>query len=126
MSKFDISVGVLPDSVSDFHGKARVGDPALIVKHPEGPWTTAPYTKRVVLADDRGVTEVYTYTIDGIRITVGVTTTKGSTDGKPWERPALAYAASGPIDFYAEGDGSPNTFPTSAFYLFPKHRRDTP
>ena len=44
---FEIEIGELPGNVSEFtpiHGHPiRAGMPALVIRHPSGPWTTAAY-----------------------------------------------------------------------------------
>ena len=126
MEDFDVSVGTLPDSISEFHsaGSHRMGDPALVIRHISGPWSTTMYTSIASLINDPNVRVLGTHAVGKLGITVGVTTSKGSTDGVPWERPSLAYASDGGLDDLGVEDGSPNTYARSVFYLFPKHRSD--
>ena len=95
-----------------------------MIRHPSGPWTSAPYTS--ALEGDLRVKVLGTHAVDGIGITVGTTTSKGSTvlaDGKviEWGRPAIAYYSPDEIETLGEGDGVTNV-EDSALYLFPKHR----
>ena len=69
-----------------------------------------------------------THAVGSIGITVGLTTSKGSTvlpDGtvKEWERPAVAYYSPDKLDSLGEGDGVTNVV-DSAFYIFPKQRTE--
>ena len=128
MSGFDIEVGALPGNISEFHGAAsrRAGDPALVIRHPDWPWTTAAYS--TPLEEDPRVQVLGTHAVGGIGITVGLTTSKGSTvqaNGSvvEWERPALAYYSPDRIESLGEGDGVTN-FVDSAFYIFPKHKAE--
>ena len=126
---FQIEVGVLPGNISEFHGPAhlRAGDPALVIRHPDGPWTTAPYTAQHALEVDPHVQVLGTHAVGGIGITVGVTTRSGSTvlaDGtvREWERPAIAYYSPDKLESLGEGDGVTD-FANSAVYIFPKHAK---
>ena len=40
---FQIEVGEIPGSISEFKRKANIGDPALVIRHPSGPWTISAY-----------------------------------------------------------------------------------
>ena len=122
---FEIEVGTIPGNISEFHGPAhlRAGDPALVIRHPSAPWSTAPYNEPPSL--DPRVTDIKGYTVDGAHITVGLTTSKGSTvleDGTvdEWERPAIAYYSPDKLESLGEGDGVTD-FVDSAVYIFPKH-----
>ena len=124
MSGFDIALGTLPGNISEFHGPGslRAGDPALVIRHPSAPWTTAYYI--TPLENDPRVQVLGTHAVGSIGITVGLTTSKGSTvlaDGtvKEWERPAVAYYSPDKLDSLGEGDGVTD-FVDSAFYIFPK------
>ena len=111
--------------MTEFSGpiRLRMGDPCLIIRHPDGPWTTHPYTDPADLVNMRNAD---VHEVGGIKISTGETTVKGSTvlpDGtvKTWERPALAYASHDEFDSFGDGDGTGDTN-TDATYLFPKHR----
>ena len=126
MSDFDIQVGVLPGNISEFHGPAhlRAGDPALVIRHPSAAWTTSPYN--TPLEDDPRVQVLGTHAVGSIGITVGLTTSKGSTvlaqgTVEHWNRPAIAYYSPDKLESLGEGDGVTD-FANSAFYIFPKHR----
>ena len=128
MNDFDITVGTIPGNISEFHGPAhlRAGDPALVIRHPSAPWTSAPYNEP--LEGDPRVTVLGTHAVGSIGITVGVTTSKGSTvlaDGtvNEWERPAIAYYSPDKLENLAEGDGVTNV-ENSVLYLFPKHAKE--
>ena len=124
MTGFDISVGTIPGNISEFHGSAhlRAGDPALVIRHPSAPWSTSFYDSP--LEDDPRVQVLGTHAVDGIGITVGLTTSKGSTvlaDGtvEEWERPSVAYYSPDKMESLGEGDGVTD-FVNSAVYIFPK------
>ena len=126
MSSFEIEVGTLPGNISEFHGPAhlRAGDPALVIRHTSGPWSTSFYDKS--LESDPRVTAIEVYEVDGVAIAAGLTTSKGSTvqaDGKvvEWERPSVAYCSDDKLESLGEGDGVTD-FVNSAFYIFPKHK----
>ena len=130
MTDFDITVGTIPGNISEFHGPAhlRAGDPALVIRHPSAPWSTSFYA--TPLEDDSRVKVLGTHAVDGIGITVGLTTSKGSTveaDGKvvEWERPSVAYYSPDKMESLGEGDGVTD-FANSAVYIFPKHAKDNP
>ena len=125
---FQIEVGVLPGNISEFHGPAhlRAGDPALVIRHPSAPWSTMFFSFSI--ENDPNVKVLGTHAVDGIGITVGLTTSKGSTvlaDGtvEEWERPAVAYWSDGKLDYLGEGDGVTD-FVNSAFYIFRKHAKE--
>ena len=122
---FEIEVGTIPGNISEFHGPAhlRAGDPALVIRHPSAPWTSTLYTSP--LEGDPRVQVLGTHAVGSIGITVGVTTSKGSTvlaDGtvNEWERPAIAYYSPDKLESLGEGDGVTD-FANSAVYIFPKH-----
>ena len=126
MSKFSIEVGTIPGNISEFHGPAhlRAGDPALVIRHPDAPWTSTFYA--TPLEDDPRVEVLGTHAVGAIGITVGLTTSKGSTvlaDGtvSEWERPAIAYYSPSKLESLGEGDGVTN-FADSVLYLWPKHK----
>ena len=128
MTGFDITVGTIPGNISEFHGPAhlRAGDPALVIRHPSAPWTSAPYGSP--LESDPRVQVLGTHAVGSIGITVGLTTSKGSTvlaDGtvKEWERPAVAYYSPDNLESLGEGDGVTD-FVNSAVYIFPKHAKE--
>ena len=65
-----------------------------------------------------------THAVDGIGITVGETTSKGSTveaDGTvtEWVRPSVAYYSPDKLQSLGDGDGVTD-FVNSAVYIFPK------
>ena len=124
---FQIEVGTIPGNISEFHGPGslRAGDPALVIRHPSAPWSTSFYN--TPLEDDPRVTVLGTHAVGSIGITVGLTTSKGSTveaDGKvvEWERPSVAYYSPDKLESLGEGDGVTN-FADSAVYIFPKHKK---
>ena len=99
---FEIEVGTIPGNISEFHGPAslRAGEPALVIRHPDGPWSTsAPYTDP--LEGDSRVKVLGTHTVGSIGITVGLTRSKGST-----------VLADGTVK-NGSGPPSPTTRPTS-------------
>ena len=117
---FEVAVGTIPGSITEFKGhSAKMGDPALVIRHPSGPWTISQYDEP--LGEDPKV--VQTFLVDGVEIQVGVTTVKGSTvepDGTvvEWERPSLAYYPA-TLDGYTDGATEKDT--AAALYLFPSH-----
>ena len=119
---FEISVGTIPGSITEFKGhSAKMGDPALVIRHPSGPWTISQYD--YPLEKDPDVKNVHTFGIDGFEIQVGFTTVKGSTVQPggaviEWERPSLAYYPAS-LDSYTDGATEKDT--AAALYLFPRH-----
>ena len=70
------------------------GMPAVALRHPGGPWTTAPYSSIEAMSRLPVFAE---FVIDGVRIVLAETTTKGSTTSRNgvevWTKPAMAYAS---------------------------------
>ena len=123
---FEVEVGTIPSDISEFHGKVLLGAPALVIRHPSGPWTTAPYT--TPLEDDPRVDLYRTIEFDGIAITVWRDDPQGFDGagrrvGRNVGTPAMAYYSPDKVDFLAEGDGVTNV-ENSALYIFPKHRKE--
>ena len=122
---FSVTEGTIPDAASEFHGhiNRRVGQPALEIRYDGGPWSNMAYSDELL----KGATNIRTYTVDGLEVSIGETTVKGSTvqvDGRvtEWERPAIAYGPVPEVDSLGDGDGV--TSPADdVLYLFP--RKDT-
>ena len=117
---FEVAEGTIPSSITEFKGHAKMGDPALVIRHPSGPWTVSIYFGP--LGQDPNVKHIQKFTVAGVKIQVGETTVKGSTvqsDGTvvEWERPSIAYYPSS-LDSY--GDGATEKDTEAALYLFPK------
>ena len=117
---FEVTEGTIPGSITEFKGhSAKMGDPALVIRHPSGPWTISQYDEP--LGEDPNVKHVQTFTVGGVEIQVGETTVKGSTVQPAgtvieWERPSLAYYPDS-LDSY--GDGATEKDTSAALYLFP-------
>ena len=114
---FQIKLGELPESAKEFDGPISPGDSAIVVQHPSGPWTTSAYTK----IDPNEMRIIGKYSINGVYIELGETTSKGSTvqpDGTVvnWERPAIAYAPSIDLDTLEDAG-------TDTVYIFPESNR---
>ena len=117
---FEVTEGTIPGSITEFKGHAKMGNPALVIRHPSGPWTISQYDGP--LGEDPRVENVQTFTVGGVEIQVGETTVKGSTvqpggTVMGWERPSIAYYPS-TLDSY--GDGATEKDTEAALYLFPK------
>ena len=67
---------------------------AVALRHPGGPWTTAPYSSIEAMSRLPVFAE---FEIDGVRIVLAETTVKGSTTSRNgvevWTKPAMAYAS---------------------------------
>ena len=119
---FEVAVGTIPGSITEFKGhSAKMGDPALVIRHPSGPWTISQYSWPLV--GDPHVENVQSFSVGGVAIQVGETTVKGTTvqpDNSfvEWERPSLAYYPDS-LDSY--GDGATEKDTNAALYLFPRH-----
>ena len=59
------------------------GMSAVALRHPSGPWTTAPYSSIEAMSRLPVFAE---FEIDGVRIVLAETTVKGSTTSKIWRR----------------------------------------
>ena len=119
---FQISMETIPESITEFKGhRAKMGDPALVIRHPSGPWTISQYDEP--LEEDPNVKHVQSFTIGGVKIKVGFTSVKGSTIQPDhslveWERPSLAYYPAN-LDSYTDGATEKDT--AAALYLWPRH-----
>ena len=112
---FHISVGKLPAGAASFRN-LKPGSPALVVKHPEGPWQSQPFKQVAYLDIAPGITDQVTYTVGDTEIRIGLGTAHGSTtqaDGikEIWQRPQLAYAPEDSLDTLLDN---------GTLFIFPK------
>ena len=120
MSDFIVEEKGLPRIVDQFsrrHGRSiRSGQAALAISHPSGKWSTSYF---ITPLNETNVKILGTWVVEGVPITLGETTSKGSTvlaDGQVenWVRPSVAYYA--PVELDSLGDGQHET---GTVYLIP-------
>ena len=98
------------------------GMSAVALRHPGGPWTTAPYSSIEAMSRLPVFAE---FEIDGVRIVLAETTVKGSTTSKNgvevWTKPAMAYAST--VRLFESGHSRQEG---DVFYILPHPDNDKP
>ena len=94
---FQVKMAKMPDAAFYPLG-IKPGMPAVAIRHPSGPWTTAKYSSIDAMSR---LKTFGAYEVSGVTIqlcnTIVRGTTKSSSGLEKWEKPALAYSGSAPV-----------------------------